>query len=62
MAGPQLLAHVASRDRKAEGPAVPFQPVQGEVIGNEAVVHPIGLTAVQKRDGRQETFAKDLPS
>ena len=61
-ARPQLLADVASRDREAKSPAVPLEPVKGYVIGNEAVVDEMSLAAVQKLDGRQKTFPKDLSS
>ena len=61
-ARPQLLADVATRDREAKSPSVPLEPVEGYVIGNEAVVDEVSLAAVQKLDGRQKTFPKDLSS
>ena len=58
----QLIAYVATRDREAERSAVPLQPVKGEVVGDKALVHLVGLTVVQKLHGRQQFLAKDLPS
>ena len=62
MARSQLFADVAAGDRQAERPAVPLEPVQGEVVGDKAVVHLVGSTAVQQLHGRQQLLAQNLPA
>ena len=61
-AGPQLVAHRRSGDREAERAAIPLEPVERHVVGDEAVVYLVIMTPVQEFDGWQQGVTKDLPS
>ena len=61
-ASQHLVADVFPCDLEAKMPAVPHEPIEGQVIGDKAVPHLADFALFEKLDCRQQAVPKELAS